>query len=47
MPPASSAPPRDYFVRTPARFLKDPRISPQAKLLRVLIGAFADERSGR
>jgi len=38
---------RDYFVRTPARLLKDPRISPGAKLLRVLIAAFADERTGR
>jgi len=43
----SARAPREYFTRTPARFLKDPNISPGAKLLRVLLTAFADERTCR
>jgi hypothetical protein len=39
-------PKRDFEVRIPARFLKDPRISADAKALRVLIGAYADGRTG-
>jgi hypothetical protein len=38
---------RDFIVRVPARFLKDPRISSEAKALRVVIGAFADRRTGQ
>jgi hypothetical protein len=38
---------RDYYARLAARFLKDPLISPDAKLLRALLAAFADERTGR
>jgi hypothetical protein len=38
---------RDYYARLSARFLKDPLISPGAKLLRALLAAFADERTGR
>jgi len=45
--PSPSRAPREYFARTPARFLKDPNISPGAKLLRVLLTAFADERTCR
>ena len=39
-------PKNDYQVRIPARFLKDPTISADAKVLRALIGAFADGRTG-
>jgi hypothetical protein len=45
--PSARKTPREYFARTPARFLKDPNISPGAKLLRVLLTAFADERTCR
>ncbi|HEV3220990.1 MAG TPA: hypothetical protein VGZ48_14575 [Candidatus Acidoferrales bacterium] len=38
---------KDYYARIAARFLKDPLISPDAKLLRALLAAFADERTGR
>ncbi len=38
---------REFQVRIPARFLKDPEISPAAKLLRVLLAAFADAQTGR
>ncbi len=38
---------REFYVRTPARFLKDPNISPEAKLLREVLGAFADGHSKR
>jgi hypothetical protein len=41
------APKRDYYARLSARFLKDPLISPDAKLLRALLAAFADERTHR
>lgn len=45
--PARRSNSRDFYVRTPARFLKDSGLSADAKLLRVLIGAFADGRNGR
>jgi hypothetical protein len=46
--PRTDAPPRrDYYARLAARFLKDPLISPDAKLLRALLAAFADQRTGR
>ena len=38
---------REFRVLVPARFIKDPNISPQAKLLRVILGAFADGKTGR
>jgi hypothetical protein len=38
---------RDFFVRIPARFLKDDLISADAKALRALIGAFADGKTGK
>lgn len=37
---------RDFEVRIPARFLKDPSISSDAKILRAEVGAFADGRTG-
>jgi hypothetical protein len=37
---------RDFEVRIPARFLKDPAISSDAKILRALIGAYADGKTG-
>jgi len=37
----------DFNVRIPARFLKDPTISADAKLLRAVIGAYADGRTGK
>jgi hypothetical protein len=37
---------RDFEVRIPARFLKDPAISSDAKVLRAEIGAFADGKTG-
>ncbi len=47
-PPRKDASPRrDYYARIAARFLKDPLISPDAKLLRALLAAFADQRTGR
>jgi hypothetical protein len=39
-------PKRDFEVRIPARFLKEPTISPNAKVLRAAIGAFADGKTG-
>jgi len=33
---------KDYYVRIPARFLKNPEISSDAKALLALIGAYAD-----
>jgi hypothetical protein len=39
-------PKRDFEVRIPARFLKDPAISCDAKVLRAAIGAFADGKTG-
>lgn len=36
-----------YEVRIPARFLKEPRISSDAKVLRSVLGAFADGITGR
>jgi hypothetical protein len=46
--PRTDAPQRrDYYARLAARFLKDPLISPDAKLLRALLAAFADQRTGR
>ncbi len=36
-----------YKVRIPARFLKEPRISSDAKAFRSVLGAFADGISGR
>jgi hypothetical protein len=36
----------DFVVRVAARFLKDPAISSDAKALRVVLGAFADGRTG-
>ena len=36
---------RDFEVRIPARFLKDPAISSDAKVLRAEIGAFADGKT--
>ena len=45
---AESAPRKpDFYVRLPARFLKDTAISAKAKLLRVILGAFADGQTGR
>ncbi len=38
---------KDYYARIAARFLKDPLISPDAKLLRTVLAAFADQRTGR
>jgi hypothetical protein len=46
-PSKQASPRRDYYARLAARFLKDPLISPDAKLLRALLAAFADERTGR
>lgn len=46
-PRKESSPRKDYYARLAARFLKDPLISPDAKLLRALLAAFADERTGR
>jgi len=46
-PHKESSPRRDYYARLAARFLKDPLISPDAKLLRALLAAFADQRTGR
>jgi hypothetical protein len=37
---------RGFVVRTPARFLKDPAISSNAKALRVVIGAYAEGPAG-
>jgi hypothetical protein len=39
-------PKRDYEVRIPARFLKDPAISSDAKILLGVIKAFADGKTG-
>lgn len=36
----------DFTVHIPARFLKDPAISSDAKVLRVVIDAYADGRTG-
>jgi hypothetical protein len=38
---------RDFLVRVPARFLKDSKISSDAKALRAVIGSFADGHTGR
>lgn len=38
---------KDYYARIPARFLKDPNVNPDAKLLRTLLAAYADERTSR
>jgi len=35
-----------FWVKSPAHFLKDPEIPPKAKLLRLLIAAHADGKSG-
>ncbi len=43
----TSAARRDFYVRVSARFLKDPNLSPEAKLLRVILAAYADARTGR
>ncbi|MBI3669176.1 MAG: hypothetical protein HY237_05295 [Acidobacteria bacterium] len=43
----TSAARRDFYVRVPARLLKDPKLSPEAKLLRVILAAYADARTGR
>ncbi len=37
---------QDFEVRIPARFLKNPKMSADAKVLRALIGAFADGHTG-
>jgi hypothetical protein len=37
---------REFEVRISVRFLKDPRISADAKALRAVIGAFADGHTG-
>jgi hypothetical protein len=37
---------RDFVVRIPARFLKDPTISSDAKALFAVVGAHADGRTG-
>ena len=42
----SGMPKKDFEVRIPARFLKDPAISSDAKILRAEIGAFADGKTG-
>jgi hypothetical protein len=42
----SGLPKKDFEVRIPARFLKDPAISSDAKVLRAEIGAFADGKTG-
>lgn len=47
---ASSAEPcraRDFYARIPSRFLKDPMISPDAKLLWALLKVHADVKTGR
>jgi hypothetical protein len=36
----------DFMVRLAARFLKDPAISSDAKVLRAALGAYADGRTG-
>src|SRR5579872_7559158 len=36
----------DFMVRLAARFLKDPAISSDAKVLRAVLGAYADGRTG-
>jgi len=41
----SGLPKRDFEVRIPARFLKDPAISSDAKVLRAEIGAYADGKT--
>ncbi len=38
--------PKEFWVRTPARFLKDSAISPEAKMLRAFIAAHADGETG-
>src|SRR5208282_4347498 len=43
----SSARAADFIVRIPARFLKDPTLSADAKALRAVLGAFADGHTGR
>jgi hypothetical protein len=42
----SGLPKREFEVRIPARFLKDPAISSDAKVLRAELGAFADGKTG-
>lgn len=38
--------PKDFIVRIPARFLKDDSLSGDARLLRSLIAAYADGKTG-
>src|SRR3989337_2417640 len=38
---------KDFIVRIPARFLKDLRFSSDARILRSVIGAYADGKTGR
>ncbi len=40
-------PARDFYVRLAARFLKSPSISPEAKVLRSILAAFADAKTRR
>ena len=44
---ACAARPRDFYAHVSARFSKDATISPDAKSLRLLLGTFADARTGR
>jgi len=37
----------DFIVRVPARLLKDPALSTDAKALRAVLGAYADGHTGR
>jgi hypothetical protein len=37
---------KDFFVRIPARLLKDQTLSGDARLLRAVIGAYADGKTG-
>ena len=38
---------RGFQIFVPARLIKDPAISPQAKLLCVILGVYADGKTGR
>jgi hypothetical protein len=43
----AATPPREFRFAVPARLIKDPHLSPAAKLLRVILAAYADARTGR
>lgn len=41
------SPRREFYCRVPASLAKDPSLSPRAKLLYVVLAAYADGRTGR